>query len=233
MIKSNLIAGLLVAIGIAFAGLFLSHALIKSRQYDRYVDVKGLAERNVKANQAIWQISFNNADDDLATLYKGIADSQNKIKDFLLTQGFQANDLEVQPVSVVDNQSYGYSSSNSQNKRYSANGGIIVNTAQVDKVQSVMQLTGSLVQQGVVVTNSNVNYVYNNLNDIKPEMLNEATMNAKLAAESFASNSHSQLGSIRSASQGLFTITDASGQGSGTSIMKKVRIVTSVEYYLQ
>ncbi len=141
--------------------------------------------------------------------------------------------MEIQPISITDTQTYGSSSENTQAKRYVANAGITVNSNNVANVRLVIQQTGSLVQSGVVLTSSSVNYVFNGLNHIKPTMLDEATANARLAADAFARNSHSQLGEIRSASQGLFTINDTNNQNGNSSITKKVRVVTSVQYLLK
>lgn len=232
MIK-DIFSSLLVAVGIALAGFFIGYSILSVKQLDRSVTVRGLAEQTVKSDQAIWHIQFNSADDNLATVYQGMSDSQNKVKQFLLSQGFASADIQIDPVSITDNQSLSYHE-NENSKRYAAAGGVTLNTAQVDKVVAAQQQISNLVQQGVVLSNSNVTYLYNGLNAIKPAMLDQATANAKVAAQSFAKNSGSSLGSIRSASQGLFTITDANGQNYGSSsVMKVVRVVTSVEYLLQ
>lgn len=228
-----LISCVCLAIGIAMAGFFIGHAIIDFKLFDRYVTVKGLAERTVAANQATLEIQFNYASDNLADLYQGIAKAQQTIKEFLVAQGFAATNISFESVSVTDNQSNGYSS-NTNTKRFSANAGVLVTTNNVSLVQQSSQRTGELVQKNIVVTQSNVNYFYTQLNSIKPEMLDEATANAKEAAESFAKNSHSRLESIRNASQGLFTITGLSGNtySSNNSIMKKIRVVTTVQYFL-
>ncbi len=226
----NVVAALLLAIGIALGLFLISHAIIDFKIADRHVSVKGLAEQVVKSDKAIWQLQFNYASDDLTDLYKGIASAQQKAKDFLQNQNFSMKEIEMQPVSVIDNQANNYNT-NDKMKHYIATAGITLNTKEVDKVRESVQKTGLLVEAGLVITQSNVQYVFTQLNDIKPAMLNQATTNAKLAAESFAANSHSNLGEIRTATQGLFTIEDASGS-SGTGIMKQVRIVTTVEYFL-
>jgi hypothetical protein len=104
-----------------------------------------------------------------------------------------------------------------------------------------------LLQKGIVL-NSNPGqgptYKFTGLNSIKPDMITEATRNARAAADRFAQDSGSKVGSIRQANQGVFSILPAD-QGSDTgevggggdfaadsSLMKSVRVVTTVQYYL-
>lgn len=227
----NFFPSLLLACGIALAGFFIAHALSDFKSADRRVSVKGLSERIVKSDKAIWVLQFTDSRDDLNDLYKGIAAAQQRVKNFLVKQGFSETELEIQPVAVVDNQSNSYSS-NEKAKRFVANAGITLTSQQVDTVRKAVQSTGELVQEGVIISSSNVKYLFTQLNAIKPAMLDEATTNASLAAQSFAKNAHSHLGKIRSASQGLFTIEDPSGENANTSVMKQIRVVTTVEYFL-
>jgi len=223
-----------ISAGIAFAGYSVGHAISQNQNFNRYVSVKGLAERVVKSDRAVWQLNFGYVDDDLNNAYQGLAKAQTAVKDFLQKQGFTASDVELQPVAIIDNDANTYNS-NVKGKRYMANTGVTLTTNQVDKVKEAVQQTGRLVEQGVLVNSSQVHYLYTDLNSIKPGLLDEATTNAKAAAESFARNAHSQLGSIRQASQGLFSISDTSDPSStlGTDVMKKVRVVTSVDYFLK
>lgn len=229
---TKIIAAAVLSIGFAGSGFFIAHGLVDSRQVERYVEVKGLAEKIVKSDEAVWTLSTKLVSNDLPSLYQAIDDAQAKTRKFLKEQGFNDNELSANPVSVTDNQSINYSS-NQQIPRYSADTGMTVSTTKVDTIMSAVQKTGDLVQQGIVVTNSNALFRFSDLNRIKPEMLNEATLNAQAAAESFAKNAHATLGKIRQARQGLFTIMDAnSSYDSGNAIMKKVRIVTTIEFEL-
>lgn len=224
-----IIAALLLSIGIALGGFFVSKPLIMLKNHDQVISVKGLAERIVKSDKAIWQIQFTYSSDSLTDLYQGIAAAQQKVKNFLQTENFSVDDIELQPVSIVDNQSNTYSS-NTKASRFIATGSVVLNTKKVDEVRKALQDTGNMVAQGVVISQSIVQYVFTQLNMIKPGMLDEATNNAKVAAQSFARTTNSHLGVIRDASQGLFTISDVT-EGV-TSVMKQVRVVTSVSYYL-
>lgn len=229
--KTHIFPALLLAIGIALSGFFVAHSLYARQMFYRYVSVKGLAEKIVKADQADWQISFSYADDVLNNVYQKTAASQAKIKEFLHNKGFSDSEIEIKPVEITDNQSIGYS----QNaRRYNGNESIIVQSNNVDLVKSAIQNIGDLVKTGVIINNTSAQYRFTNLNAIKIDMLTQATDNAKQAAEIFARISHSNLGSIKSASQGLFTIQSARGNiYDESSIMKKVRVVTTVEYFLQ
>jgi hypothetical protein len=231
MIK--ILAALVLGFGFALSGYFIADGFVEARQYSRFVEVKGLAERTVKADQAIWSINIKLVNSDLAALYQSIAQAQNKMQQFLNKQGFSSANINTNPVSVTDNQSVSYNN-NSNMPRYTADTGLTLSSTDVDKVALALQKTGELVEQGLVVTSSNVQYRFNGLNAIKPKMLIEATQSARHAAQSFANNAKANLGYIRHASQGQFTISDAnSNYDTGSAIMKKVRIVTSIEYQLR
>lgn len=231
--RSLSIPALILSLGVAACGLFIAYSIVDSRKHNQYVQVKGLSEKIVKSNQAIWTIQFKTSDNDLNELYQNIAKGQQAVIEFLIKQGFARHEVHINPVSVVDNQSNSYTT-NQNMKRFSANSGISLTTDKVDAVILSVQKTDALVQNGIVVTSSNTHYRYTKLNSIKPQMLDEATDNAKKAALSFANNAQSQLGKIKQARQGVFTITDAFGSfNSGNDVMKKVRIVTTVEYFLK
>jgi uncharacterized protein len=233
MQKQNIIAALLIAIGIAVGNYFIANGIITHQWFNRYVAVKGSAEQIVKSDEANWQITFSYADDDITKVYSGIANSQNTVKNFLIKVGFAENEISLNPVSLTDNQSTTYNN-NTQAKRYNANAGVAIQTDKIDAVQSSIQKIGDLVQQGVIINNSSVQYRFTKLNDIKNEMLTIATNNAKKAAETFAKNSDSNLGSIKKADQGMITIQGISGDAYDQStVMKKVRVVTSIEYFLK
>lgn len=229
----KILAAAILGSGFALSGYFIASGLIESRQPTRFVEVKGLAERIVKSDEAIWTLNFKLVNEELPALYQAIDDAQMKTHQFLNKQGFQVDEISAIPVTVTDNKSINYNQ-NEAMPRYSADAGLVVATKKVDQVRDAVQKTKDLVEQGVVITNSNALYRFTELNAIKPEMLDEATTNASAAGKSFASNAKTTLGNIRQATQGLFTITDAnSTYDSGNAVMKKVRIVTTVEYQLK
>jgi hypothetical protein len=229
---ARLASTLILSTGIALSGLFVGLGFLSAKNPLHFVEVKGLAEEVVKSNEAIWTLNIKLVNNDLNALYESISKAQQSTRDFLIRQGFKESELTMNPVSVMDNQSVNYNN-NQDIPRYSVDTGITVSSAHVDLVAQAIQKTGELVAQGVVVTSSNATYRFTQLNDIKPKMLEAATQSARIAAESFAKDSRTSLGNIRHASQGLFTITDANSSfDSGNSILKKVRIVTTVEYQL-
>ena len=230
---SKILAAIILGCGFALGGYFIKNGLIESKQYTRFVEVKGLAERVVKSDEAIWTLNIKLVNNQLPALYQAIGDAQNKTRQFLILQGFAENEISINPVSVNDNQSVSYNQ-NQDMPRYSADTGLTISTSHIEKVAAAVQKTGDLVQQGIVITTSNALFRFNNLNAIKPAMLAEATQNAHDVAQGFARDAKTSLGNIRRATQGLFTISDAnSNYDSGNAIMKKVRVVTTVEYQLE
>ena len=231
--KTNIIAALLLAISIAFSGFFIARAIVYNKDFDRYVAVKGLAEKLVKSDKAIWRINYSYAANNLTEVYSGLAHAQKEIINFLLQQGFIEENISIQPGSVIDNQSINYSA-NQNIKHFTATATIILATKKVDAVYQAIQKIGNLVNKNVVINDSYVRYIFTDLNMIKPEMLNASIHNAKEAANTFAKNSGSKLTGIRMANQGVFTINAADNAvNPDTAIMKSIRVVTSVEYFLQ
>jgi hypothetical protein len=229
-----ILAALLVAVGIASCGMFIGSSIKYFRNFNRYVEVKGLAERTVKADQASWQIGFSAAGNNLKEIYNTIENEQHTVTNFLLQQGFTNTEIQKQPINITDNYANFYGSTNAKLPRYSATAGINVISGTIDKITQAVQLTNQLVESGVVLNRNGVAYLYTGLNSIKASMLNEALANAKVAAEEFAKNSSSKLDKIRMASQGLFTITAPDTMlGDSESINKKVRVVTTVQFFLK
>ena len=239
--------GILLAAGLILGGLVLGSQIKATRLSDRYVTVRGLAERNVKSDLAIWCLGYKDAGDELLPLYSKSEADKKAILDFLSRQGIKPSEIEVGTVSVNDRQASEYGGPNNRiQKRYIIEQSITVRTGRVDIVASAAQKTMQLVQKGVVLgANNGPSYKFTGLNSIKPDMITEATRNARTAADRFASDSGSKVGSIRQATQGIFSILAANagadtgessygygGNNDESSITKTVRVVTSVEYYL-
>jgi uncharacterized protein len=238
--------GLLLAIGLIVGGWVLGAEIKATRLSDRYVTVKGLVERTVKSDLAIWPISYKQAGDDLSSVYAKTDADKQAILQFLDQQGIQTSEIELGVVRVVDTQANEYGGENRASRRYIVEQQITVRSPRVDQVAVAAQKTMQLLQKGIVL-NSNpgqgLAYKFNGLNAIKPDMITEATRNARAAADRFASDSGSKVGSIRQANQGVFTILSAdqggdigesgyAGAPADASLMKTVRVVTTVQYYL-
>ncbi|ODN42726.1 SIMPL domain-containing protein [Piscirickettsia litoralis] len=225
------LSSFILAGGMIGAGALIAVGLTFFHSDNRYVTVKGLAEKTVEANQATWQLRFSVSSNSLPQLYQNIAKAQKEISSFLKHQGFKAQHIHFDTVAVTDNDANQYSNRKPES-RYSANASVSLLTNQVRRVSQAVQTTGELVQQGVIITNSNTRYRYTKLNQIKPTMLTLATENAQKAAQTFAKNSHSHLNGIRHASQGLFSISSADGSYGQNEIMKTVRVVATVQYFI-
>lgn len=231
---SKIIAAIVLALGIAASGHYIGDGIKFFRNFDRSVEVKGLAEQNVKSDLATWSINFSVSGDDLKALYQQVSLNQKTVSQFLATNGFATKDIQLGTISVNDNWANQYGSTNAKLPHYQISNSVSVTTSNVDLVAKVSQNAGELVNQGVIVTNNSISYFYNNLNSIKAGMLDSATQNAKSAAETFAKNTQSKVGKIKSASQGVFTISspDGSNVGDTSNINKKVRVVTSIQFFL-
>jgi len=240
--------GLLLALGLIVGGWALGTEIKGIRLGDRYVSVRGLAERTVKSDLAVWPIGYKEAGDDLPSLYSRTESDRKAILQFLSQQGIQSSEIELGVVRVVDNQANEFGGGNRAPHRYIVEQQITVMTSKVDQIAAAARKTASLVQEGIALNSDRgqeLAYRFTGLNSIKPDMISEATKNAHAAAERFASDSGSKVGSIRQANQGIFSILSANsggdtgesdggyGSNADSSLMKKVRVVTSVEYYLE
>jgi len=242
--------GLLLALGLILGGWILGVQIKNTRLADRYVTVKGLVERNVKSDLAIWPLNYKEAGDDLTTVYAKTEADKKVILDFLQQQSIQPNEIELGVIRVVDTQANEYGGGQRAPHRYIVDQQITVRTNRVDVVANAAQKTMLLLQKGIVLSGnpgqSGLVYKFTALNAIKPDMITEATRNARAAADRFASDSGSKVGAIRQANQGVFSIL-AADQGAATgepgeagdmsfgadaSLMKTVRVVTTVQYYL-
>jgi hypothetical protein len=229
--RSIVVAGILVAVGMAIAGYFIGNGLLRARSADRYVTVKGLAEREVAADLVIWPITYTVTADDLGTLQRRTDDGAAKIRDFLAAD-FDDHEISVAAARVEDRQAQGMMGQG-RIERYVAQSTVTVRTPEIDTVSAAMERTGELVKQGVALIRSYENtteYLFTALDEIKPDMIREATQDARRAAQQFAEDSGSRVGGIRNAQQGYFSITD---RDAFSPQFKKVRVVTTVQYFLE
>ncbi|NGZ13669.1 SIMPL domain-containing protein [Vibrio aestuarianus] len=231
--SSALIMGLSVILGLGVLGFFVQQTAIKYKEYERVVTVKGLSEREYPADTVIWPIQFTVADNDLPTMFATIEKQTQMVTDFLATQGIAENNVSLSSPAVIDKKAQQYGGDNAVEFRYLANQTITVYSNQVDLVRAAINKLGNLGKQGIVFNqdpyNNRVNYSFSGLNDIKPDMIEEATKQAREVAEKFAKDSQSSLGKIKRASQGQFSIVD---RDDNTPYIKKIRVVSTVEYYL-
>ena len=234
---SSLLTALVIAGGITLGGFFPGYYYYKTRFYMRTVTVKGLAEKDVKSDLAVWNIRFQSANNLLSVAKKDIEDQESTIRSFLKTSGFSESEVITQGLAMQDAYADSYRDRNAIPARYTLTQTLTVRSQQVDLIAKTYPQIGDLVSSGVNLSayGNSVSYLFTGLNTIKPVMLNEATRNARQAADEFAKNSGSKVGQIRSANQGVFSILpreDIPDQSEREQINKKVRVVSTVEYYL-
>ena len=231
--KQAFILGVLLALGLSILGFTISNGIVKIKKLDRTVTVKGLAEKEVAANTAIWPIRFNIADNELTNLYLSINDNSKEVIKFLENNGFEKTEISTSQPAIIDRQAEGYYEADRYKYRYTANVIITVYTDKIGHVRSTMDKLIELGKRGIVIAaeqyDSRTEYIFTGLNDIKPEMIEEATKNGREVANKFAQDSNSKLGKIKKAYQGQFSIQNRDGN---TPHIKKVRVVSTLEYYL-
>jgi len=225
------ILGLLIGGGVAVAGYFIGHGFLKARASDRYVTVKGLSERELPANLVLWPIVYSVTSDDLETLQQRLDDGAAKISAFLAGD-FAAEEINVSAPRVTDRHAQGMMDQQGRLERYMAEATVTVRTGRIDAARTAMERSGSLVKQGVALIRSyefQTQYLYTDLDAIKPEMIAEATRDARAAAERFAEDSGSRVGGIRNAQQGYFSIED---RDPFSPEFKTIRVVTTIQFFL-
>lgn len=238
---ARLPAAIILSLGIAFAGFAVGHGFREGRRSDRVVTVKGVAEREVDADIALWPIRFVATDDNLGVAQQRIKTSEHTIVLFLGRHGIDSSAVEVNGLEVTDVYANPYQTG-SVRSRYIIGENLMVRSDQPRTIQQASRAVGELVDAGIVLSNEGrygglgPTYLFTRLNDIKPAMIAEATAAARAAAEQFAHDSGARLGGIRTANQGTFVIlprAQAPGISEEGEFHKTVRVVTTVEYYLR
>lgn len=219
-------------VGLMVLGGMLPKAVDKFKAYDRTVSVKGLCEQEVKADKAIWPMVFKVVGNDHNVVYSEIENKTATIKKYLENGGVPSDEITVAIPTISDKftQEYG---GNDRTYRYVAKCIVTVCSKDIDRVLALMAGQSALIKEGINLENDWENkseFSFEALNDLKPQMIEEATKNAREVAEKFAKDSGSKLGKIKNATQGTFTITD---RDSNTPHIKKVRVVSNVTYYLK
>lgn len=230
-----IIVTLIMGFAFVVTGTLIKDGLIQIRSADRYVTVKGLAEQDVRADLVVWPIQFKVADNALDAAQKELDRETGIILAFLKSNGIKDNEITVNRVMINDAYAQQYQQSNVA-ARYAIDKTIMVRTDNVDAVETAAQHIGDLIAQGVLIGyNAIPQYSFTKLNEIKPDMIAAATRNAREAAQQFANDSGATVGTIRSATQGYFSINardDMAGMPDSAAIDKKIRVVSTVEYYL-
>lgn len=235
MNNQHIIPSLILAAGIAIMGNALSNGIIEYKDMDRTVTVKGLCEREVMADKVTWSLMYKELGNDPSQIYDLLEQKNNKVVAFLKNSGIKSQDISINPPVITDRQADNYGNE-IMTYRYKATSVITVTSNEVEKVRKLLTKQSQLMKQGIALvsneygnTNS-VIYEYTGLNKIKPEMIKEATENARATAQKFADDSDSRLGKIRTAQQGQFSITN---RDDNTPHIKNIRVVSTIEYTLK
>ena len=219
--------------GMMILGGSLILMISNMKSYDRCVTVKGLCEKEVMADKVIWPIIYKQGGNELGTLYNTVQEMNRTIIEFLKEAGVTDDEITVNAPSILDTRTNLYGERNTYH--YIITAGITVCSNQVDRIVKLQTEQAKLYEKGIPVGMGEnwshpTTYSFTGLNDIKPAMIEEATINARQAAEKFAKDSHSKLGKIKTATQGQFSVSD---RDSNTPYIKNVRVVTNVVYYLK
>ena len=229
----SLILGTAVVLAATILGLLLRDAAVAFKAFERTVRVKGLSEREYPADIVIWPIQFTEANNDLQKLYSAIETSTARIRTFLLSKGIDSSEITLSAPAITNMLAQRYGGSAPTNFRYNAVQTVTVYSKNIEVVRSIMSDLAQLGKQGIVITGgdyqSRTEYLFTRLNEIKPEMIEEATKQAREVALKFAQDSQSELGKIKRASQGQFTI---SPRDNNNPHIQRVRVVSTIEYYL-
>ena len=235
------LSAIVLALGLALSGWFVGNGFARGRASDRYVEVKGLAEREVQADLALWPLRYVATGDDLGVAQSGITRSTRQIRDFLARHSIDTVAVQLQALEVSDAFANRFPGERA-GPRFVIQQTLMVRSSKPEVVMAASQKVSELVGAGVVLSASGEyglggpTFVFTRLNQLKPSMVAEATANAREAAEQFAKDSRSALGQIRRASQGIFVILprdQAPGINESGQLQKIVRLVSTVQYALE
>jgi hypothetical protein len=230
----KILPAVIVALGLTAIGIGINKGLKSVTDNRRTVSVRGLSEREVKADKVTWPIVFKLVGNDLQDLYTQINQTDDQIVKFLTDNGIASADISINAPDVIDQQANRYISNERIPYRYNITSVIVVTSSDVDKVNELIKRQVELFKYGIAISTDEYSYQtqyeFTGLNDIKPEMIADATNKARQAAIKFAEDSQSKLGKIATASQGQFSITD---RDQYTPYIKSVRVVTTIDYFLE
>jgi hypothetical protein len=226
--NTNIVSTVILSLGIAIAGFSIGKGIITFKKLDQIVTVRGLAERTVKSNEGVISITFSESGDDPAAMAKRFLKNEKDFLAYLQTNDFALEEIEIRPQNLNDQRSYG----GKNMAPFALSQTFVIKTSKLDSIDNFKVKASELSQNGFLPSSTNIRYYFTALNEIKPEMLKLATQNARQAADSFANDSGASVGGIKSASQGLFTIVTPFSEYDDGSLMKKVRVVTSVNFQL-
>jgi hypothetical protein len=235
------LSAVVIAVGLALGGWFIGHGFTQGHSSVRYVEVKGLAEREVTADLALWPLRYVSTGNDLTVAQAGLTRSTRQVFAFLTRHGIDTTAVQLQALEVSDADANRFPGERA-GPRFVIQQTVIVRSRAPDVVMAASQRVSELVAGGVILSSSGEygiggpTFIFTRLNQLKPAMVAEATANAREAAQQFATDSRSALGGIRQASQGVFVILprdQAPGVNESGQLQKIVRVVSTVQYILR
>jgi hypothetical protein len=228
------VLGICLALGLAIFGMQVSRAVKRGRDFDRFLSVRGLSERQVKATLAIWPIRFASYANELPHLKQMIEGNKVLVLDYLKEQGLSSDNISYGLPEVSDKSEHESNDDKSALPRYKAVTTLVVRSSKVDLVKQAIQHADTLLEKGVTLVSDGygdkTEFTFDKINDLKPAMIQEATANARAAAEKFAQDSHARVGAIRRATQGVVEVEDLDV---ATPEQKVIRVVTTVDFFLE
>jgi uncharacterized protein len=234
--RSFAVLGALLALGLAIFGIEIGAAVKKGREFDRYFTVRGLSEREVKATLVIWPIRFSASSDDLPSLRSEMEKARAIVMGFLAENKVAAEDCTLGLPSITDraDEKIGSEKPRVMLPRYTATMTLVVRSKNVDLAKTAIQKSEELVAKGIPLVNDDyghkIEFLYDGINTIKPLMIEEATANARAAAQKFAQDSQAKVGRIRRATQGAVEIED---RDVASPELKIVRVVTTIDFFIE
>ena len=245
-VKAAIIVGCCLIVGLTAAGYFIGRGTARFKSEVRTVTVKGLVEREVNADEAVWTLSLRRAGDDLGEAHRRISKDRDAVLAFLRQQGFNDDEITRQPTRTVDKLAREFGQPQATERfRFLVTSAIVVRSANVEQVQKSLGATEELLKAGVILDGdregsaANPRYLVSKFNELRPQLLAAATKNARAIAQQFAADSGVSVGKIHSANQGSIQIfgsdgNDESGPYSPTSApVKKIRVVSTFEFELR
>lgn len=240
------ILGVCLLVGLGVGGYLIGKGAARFKSDSRTVTVKGLVEKEVKADQAIWRLGLRRASEDLKDAQAKISADRDVAMAFLQKRGFKDDEITREPTRTIDKLAREFGPPQAGDRlRYVVTTSLVVKTANVELVRSSLSATDELLKAGIALDGdreggaANPRYVVSKFNDLRPQLLAEATKNARATAQQFAADSGAQIGKIRSANQGMIQIfgidgNDESGPFSPTSTpIKRIRVVSTFEFDLK
>lgn len=227
----SIILGISIIIGFSSLGYLIGKSAVEIKKYERVVTVKGLSEKEFMADTVLIPVEYIVNSNDLKELYNSLKISEKKVRDFLIKNKISENEITVSNVEIEDKKRY--SDNRRLEYRYIGTQKITVYTNKIEAGSKVINELKELLKEGVSLSGNQytapIEYIFTGLNEVKPKMIEEATKNARLVAEKFAKDSNSSVGKIKTATQGQFSIQS---RDNGNPQIKKIRVVSTIQYYL-